>query len=221
MRTHVVLMVLVCLGGCTRDNPLAITGDGGTTCSAYTDSKSCAADARCAIAACAQCDGSSLFVACYDATRPPPVRCTPPSCTGSCKGLSEAACKARPDCRADECPTCGGGSYYLQCSDAATPQGPCEGPPCPASCADVTTLDGCDARPDCHAVFMPGACGCANCCCTPFSRCAEGSTVNCKGPASCKSAPPYCNEPACNGAYAVGYANGCYEGCVEVTRCAP
>ena len=89
----------------------------------------------------------------------------------------------------------------------------------PVVCTLLTTLADCDARSDCHAVFIdPGTCGCGSVgCCAHFSRCADGGKADCKGPAVCKAATPFCEGPG----YVVAYANACYEGCVRATACAP
>jgi hypothetical protein len=86
-------------------------------------------------------------------------------------------------------------------------------------CAQVTTLNECEARSDCHSVFQdPGTCGCAAVgCCARFSRCADGAQAACRGTPSCASATPFCEEPA----FYVSYANSCYEGCVAAKDCAP
>ena len=174
MRAMIALVLV--LGGCMRANPLLIDGDGGTGCAAYTDRASCEADARCLVAGCRQCDGSTSFVACYDQhDKPPAVTCPAIAC--ACQGLDEPECKARPYCRANYCPTCNGGSVYSQCSAAGAPPIACGAQPCPLACDQIGTLDGCNARPDCHAVFLPAACECLNCCCTPFNRCASGGTA--------------------------------------------
>jgi hypothetical protein len=107
--------------------------------------------------------------------------------------------------------------------------GGCPGVACPpldasvsdaaqAKCADVTTLAECDARTDCHSVFVdPQNCRCAALgCCSHFLRCADGDLANCKGPAACDSLTPHCEGP-----YVVSFANACYEGCVRATECAP
>jgi hypothetical protein len=85
-------------------------------------------------------------------------------------------------------------------------------------CAQATTKDACEARPDCHSVFVDGRdCGCAALgCCTRFSRCADGGAAVCKAPAiSCDAATPYCEGP-----FVVSYSGSCYEGCVQATDCA-
>ncbi|SRR6266540_7486346 len=86
------------------------------------------------------------------------------------------------------------------------------------ACSAVTTLVVCEARADCHAVFTdPHDCACAALgCCSRFSRCADGDHANCKGPAACDAATPYCEGP-----FTVAYSGACYEGCVRATDCAP
>jgi hypothetical protein len=165
------------------------------------------------------------FVSCLGPGDPTPV-CTA-DCV-SCVGLTEALCKARTDCRADYCPACTQGStFYAGCSAAASPPPMCVPPPCPPpppSCDQLTNASDCGARADCHAVYEASAtCACANCCCTiwAFNHCAAGGSADCKGPALCNVAPPDCGTPGCNSPYSVGYVNGCYEGCVLTTACAP
>jgi hypothetical protein len=87
------------------------------------------------------------------------------------------------------------------------------------SCADVTTLEACDARADCHSVFIdPQDCACAAIgCCARFLRCADGDTANCSGGAVlCDALTPHCE-----GQDVVSYTASCYEGCVRMTECAP
>jgi hypothetical protein len=86
-------------------------------------------------------------------------------------------------------------------------------------CADVTTLEECDARTDCHSVFQDlQDCRCAAVgCCTRFLACADGDRAQCKATnVLCKIATPYCEGP-----YVVSYTAVCYEGCVRATECAP
>ena len=91
---------------------------------------------------------------------------------------------------------------------------------CP-SCADATTLDACQARTDCHAVFQdPGTCGCGSVgCCAKFQRCADGAKANCQAAPglACGAMTPYCESPA----YVVSYTATCFEGCVTPEECAP
>ena len=86
-------------------------------------------------------------------------------------------------------------------------------------CADATTLEECDARSDCHSVFVdPRNCACAALgCCARFARCADGDRARCTGGAiACDALTPYCELP-----YVVSYTQSCYEGCVRATACAP
>jgi hypothetical protein len=86
-----------------------------------------------------------------------------------------------------------------------------------AKCSDVTTQAACDARTDCHSVFVdPGTCGCAGAgCCAHFQSCADGDQANCMGPVACTMAMPFCESP-----YIVSVRGACYEGCVKQTDCA-
>jgi hypothetical protein len=85
------------------------------------------------------------------------------------------------------------------------------------TCGQATTLDACDARPDCHPVYFdPRTCGCAAVgCCAHFQRCAAGKKAKCTGVPSCNAAAPYCEGP-----YVVSYTDICFEGCVRKTDCA-
>jgi hypothetical protein len=86
-----------------------------------------------------------------------------------------------------------------------------------SACAALTTLQACDARTDCHAVFDdPGTCGCGSPgCCAHFARCADGDRASCTPAALlCKAAQPFCEQP-----YVVGYVGSCYEGCVRASEC--
>jgi hypothetical protein len=135
--------------------------------------------------------------------------------------LNESSCKARSDCRPDYCPSCPaghpGGLGFGACSNSTDPL-----VQCPAACLGLpcASLDesACDARGDCHSVFVDKvSCDCAVAgCCASFSRCADGKAA-CKGTPLCKSATPYCEAPA----YVVSYTANCYEGCVRPTECAP
>jgi hypothetical protein len=120
------------------------------------------------------------------------------------------------------CPGCAPGTGM--CST-----GGCPGVACPppdagsldagSGCAAATTAAACDARTGCHSVFFdPQTCRCAALgCCAHFSVCAEGAQAVCRNAAViCNSAPPHCEGP-----YVVAYADGCYEGCVRMTECAP
>lgn len=120
------------------------------------------------------------------------------------------------------CPGCVPGSGM--CSP-----GGCPGFACPSldagsvdasgACSTMTTAAACDARADCHSVFVdPHTCRCAALgCCAQFSTCAEGAHAVCKNVGIiCTIASPYCE-----GQYVVSYVNGCYEGCVRMAECAP
>jgi hypothetical protein len=95
----------------------------------------------------------------------------------------------------------------------------CPGAQC-RTCAEATTLEECEARPDCHSVFHdPGTCTCGGLgCCAEFLRCADGDLASCEEVnVSCDSVTPYCENPV----YVVSYTNTCYEGCVAPKDCAP
>ncbi len=86
------------------------------------------------------------------------------------------------------------------------------------NCAQLTTAAACDARGDCHSVYVdPGTCGCGTAgCCARFNHCVDGGVTDCSGPASCTVAQPFCESP-----YVLSYAGGCFEGCVFPAECAP
>jgi hypothetical protein len=95
----------------------------------------------------------------------------------------------------------------------------CPAMPCPLTCAQMATRDACEARSDCHPVFVDGRdCNCAALgCCTRFTRCADGATAVCQAPPiTCDAVAPYCEGP-----YVVAYSGGCFEGCVLASDCAP
>jgi hypothetical protein len=147
----------------------------------------------------------------------------PPVCPADCTRGTTAGCSA-----GQVSWTCGNNHDYQEfidagCTDQATglPRYCCAPefhPDC--GCGAVTTLEACEARPDCHPVFVdpgPASCTCSAVgCCAEFSRCADGTLVNCVGPAACALPTPYCEEPA----YVVSYAGSCFEGCVKPEDCA-
>src|SRR4051794_32044419 len=110
--------------------------------------------------------------------------------------FDEAICTSRSDCRANHCPNCNGGSSFSGCTDATTSVNICPAIACPASCSVMTTKEMCDARPDCHSVYVDnGACDCSTAgCCSRFLRCADGAAVCTPPPAfSCtNTTKPYC-----------------------------
>jgi hypothetical protein len=116
------------------------------------------------------------------------------------------------------CPGCTPGTGM--CYAGGCPGGACPPPDggSTARCADATTLDACDARSDCHAVFHdPRNCRCdALGCCARFVRCADGDR------ALCGAVPVLCDGPTphCEGPYVISYTSSCYEGCVRATECA-
>jgi hypothetical protein len=120
------------------------------------------------------------------------------------------------------CPGCTPGTGM--CSPGGCPGVAC--PPVDAGsvdasgpCSSATTASACDARTDCHSVFVdPHDCRCAALgCCARFSTCAEGARAICKNVVfTCTIPQPYCEGP-----YVLAYANGCYEGCVRMNECAP
>jgi hypothetical protein len=87
-----------------------------------------------------------------------------------------------------------------------------------AACRTMTTQAACEARADCHPVFVMGdTCGCATAgCCAQFASCAAGNKARCSGSVMCEVDPPRCEGP-----YVVAYQGTCYEGCVRKTDCSP
>jgi hypothetical protein len=192
--------------------------DGGVACHDLGED-ACRSRSDCAVNGCAPCSGGgSGFINCYDPRSESPVFCGP--CPPPCSSLTEDLCKATPGCRANTCTTCGGAPYFAGCVDEGAPAG-CIliAIPCPLSCAEVTTQEACEARGDCHPVFVDGRdCQCAALgCCARFSRCADGATAVCKEPPIvCDAVAPFCEGP-----YVVAYSGGCYEGCALASDCAP
>jgi hypothetical protein len=186
---------------------------GETACRARTD---------CAVNACAPCGGPTSFFGCYDPATDPPVFCSDDElieCQAPCSALPETTCRTRPDCRVDTCPTCDGAVRdYVRCAAITEPQLSCPVIPCPLACADMATREACEARSDCHPVFVDESiCACAvPGCCARFARCADGATALCKAP------PIICDAvaPRCEGPYVNAYSGGCYDGCVLSSDCA-
>jgi hypothetical protein len=91
------------------------------------------------------------------------------------------------------------------------------------TCGELTTLAECDARSDCHPVFVdPRNCACAAIgCCARFSFCGNGARALCTSPPPaqlvCGSPTPYCESPA----YVISYTQNCFEGCVRPADCGP
>jgi hypothetical protein len=86
-----------------------------------------------------------------------------------------------------------------------------------ATCSELPTQAACEARSDCHSVFVdPGNCECSTLgCCARFQSCADGDKANCTGPVACAIATPHCEGP-----YVVSIKGSCFEGCVKQTDCA-
>jgi hypothetical protein len=86
------------------------------------------------------------------------------------------------------------------------------------ACSSLTLLADCQARSDCHAVYLDQiTCGCASVgCCIHFNRCADGGKAVCTAPATfgCTIA-----AISCVGAYVNSYTTNCYEGCVLPSEC--
>ena len=202
--------------------------DGGPGACHSLDEAACRARADCVVGMCAGiCGNDPLFLGCYDrvnGTAPPCPAFAAVLCPAPCSAQTdEASCNARPDCHSNYCPNCSGGQTFAGCSSASDPvpasQCPALAIACPAPCSVNTTQASCDARSDCHSVFVdPGTCGCASVgCCAHFSTCADGKAA-CTPPSTgvtCKIAIPYCEGPA----YVLSYTTNCYEGCVAAAAC--
>ena len=194
--------------------------DGGSAACRTLDEATCRTRTDCAIGGCSPCGGTLTYAGCYDPAREtPPICATAVACPAPCSILDEASCRQRTDCVALACPDCNGGNNFTSCSTLTDTIHSCPAILCPLPCGQVTTKDACEARSDCHSVFVdPHDCTClALGCCAQFSRCADGDKATCKAPSgvACGAAPPYCESP-----FVVGYTATCYEGCVQQTDCA-
>jgi hypothetical protein len=201
--------------------PASCAGLDESTCKLRTD---------CHPGYCGSCPGPPVFNVCLALTQV--ALCPALACVGvpaPCTGLDEMACTTRSDCQAEYCNGCQGRAFVGCAAPGTTFACPPEGPACPAvPCASVTDQLSCDARSDCHSVFVDnGACDCATLgCCVGFSRCADGFKAKCgsTGP-TCGAPPPLCGEAY--PAYVVSYVPigpglpNCYEGCVRSSECAP
>jgi hypothetical protein len=196
-------------GGALDANP--------SSCRGLTEAV-CRVTTGCSVGSCGSCSGGNSFVRCYQTGTESPPPCPGFACPLGCTGLAETACVARSDCRADYCPNCQQGKTFARCTAPDSPTFVCPPGACPPSCAQATTLDQCEARTDCHSVFVdPGTCGCAAVgCCAHFSRCADGDKARCSGMPLCKAATPFCE-----GTFVVAYTDTCFEGCVQKKDCAP
>lgn len=143
---------------------------------------------------------------------------------GSCQMADLfGTCKARPQVCTDEYqPVCGcdGQTYRNDCTRLlarVTKQRDGECVVTTLPCPQLTTRADCDARGDCHSVFVdPNDCDCPlPGCCARFSRCATGGRAVCDAAVACATATPYCA-----GDYTISYAGNCFEGCVLKTACA-
>jgi Pacifastin inhibitor (LCMII) len=200
-----------------------VASDGGDVCGAgypvgssklYSDGCNmcyCQADGSwlCTVHQCPNRDAAPDLV--DDAGRCPAGQTWCPGCTagsGSCSVVCQAApCPLYPDggCTGSACPTDASASKDGASVDAGT-------------CSQLTTQADCEARSDCHAVFMDlQTCGCASAgCCIHFNRCADGGKAICTAPSTfgCTIA-----TIACGGLYVTSYTAVCYEGCVLQSEC--
>jgi hypothetical protein len=194
--------------------------DGSAVACRQLGEAACRLRSDCAVGACAPCGSGPSFIGCYDPVHESGPICAEIACPAPCSALDEASCRTRTDCRADVCPSCtgSGGQGFVRCASASDPIFACILLPCPAPCAAATTKEACEARTDCHSVFVDNRdCQCAALgCCARFSRCADGASAVCKAP------PILCDlvTPHCEGPYVVGYSDSCYEGCVQSSDCA-
>jgi hypothetical protein len=218
-----------CMGGQTFAGCAAPGGAGvicgpcPPTCSGL-DETSCEASGYCHLGYCANCGGGQTFNVCLGPNEVAPCpQYACPVMPRPCSGLDEMTCNARGDCQAEYCNWCQQRAF-VGCADPGTGFAcPAEAPPCPpVPCAAVMDQLSCDARTDCHSVFIAGdaACDCsAPGCCTTFLQCREGGKAVCAPPQGefCTIAPPSCEAPA----YVTSYTPNCYEGCVRPSECGP
>jgi len=190
-------------------------GEGRSPCRGL-DEVTCGATRGCTAGTCS-CNGTTSFEACFPSGETAPPCNRPPCDVRPCDTLDETSCMARSDCKTEYCPDCEGGQRFGLCAgpnEAVACLG-CPAPPCDT----VATLAGCEARVDCHSVFVDKlSCDCAVAgCCASFSRCADGGKAACKGTPACQIGTPYCGAPT----FVVSYTTSCFEGCVRPTECAP
>jgi hypothetical protein len=144
-------------------------GAGGTQCT-NLDEYTCKTRTDCTAQYCGVCPNST-FNGCAPLGAPP-VDCPGPgpveACVLSCDLLDEALCKARNDCQADYCPSCGGPQTFVGCGE------PGGGTACPAiacvrACGTIMASDydqSCATDADCVAEPEGDFCGvntCTNC----------------------------------------------------------
>jgi hypothetical protein len=208
------------IGGSSGSGGTGGAGGGGArgTCG-NLNSMECAGAPGCSVRTCPSCSGGTMFAGCFLAAGPIGACAPLAGCPAGCSGLTEASCRANPACRADSCPRCDATPAYVGCSAIVSPPPMCAGVNCPITCDQLTSLDSCDSRSDCHSVFFDSQlCGCATVgCCAHFVKCAFGARATCTAVATVACpAPPHCEGP-----YVVGYTTSCFEGCVKNADCAP
>ena len=202
--------------GCTPPGEMVVAcGPCQLDCSAL-DEAMCNMTTGCTPAYCADCSGAQKFAGCggpSDAVACPAYAC--PAQPASCSGLDETSCNARSDCQAGYCTGCSRRTF-VGCGDPGTAFACVTGCAVPGPCASETTLAGCEARTDCHAVLAsPGSCDCPIV--VQLDHCADGAKATCTGTPTCHRTMPYCETPD----FVVSYTADCYEGCVRATDCAP
>jgi hypothetical protein len=208
-------------GGAGQGGASGSAGQGGAggasnPCRGLTEMQ-CSATPGCMAGRCPGCNGGSIYPGCYQPSSESAPPCPGVACELPCGTLNETQCLARTDCRADYCNACQGKTFGA-CANPNDPLPQCPALKCPAPCSSVTTLADCEARTDCHSVFVdPGTCGCAvSGCCAHFSSCADGDKAMCTGMPLCRAVTPFCEAP-----YVVSYTATCYEGCVNKKDCGP
>ena len=181
------------------------------------DESTCKARSDCTPGYCQGCTGGQTFAGCT--AQGMGVACPAILCASPCSGLGETACTSTSGCTPEYCPNCNGGQTFQGCAAPGGPGIACGVECVGTACSTVTTESACNARTDCHSVFVdPGTCGCAGVgCCAHFARCADGGTASCKGTPACQIVSPYCDAPA----FVVSYTASCCEGCVRPTECGP
>jgi hypothetical protein len=218
----VAVVGLLAAGACGRINALQPSddasaggpGDGrdaAPSCQGLAQSQ-CASTTGCSVEICPTCYGQTAFAACYRTGQTPPICIAPPCAPLTCPALNEVECNAQSGCAAEYCTGCQQ-KTYVGCGN------PGQAFACPAICVapppcdEVKSLEACETRTDCHAVFVTED-NSAN---THFARCNFGDQAMCR-PAGLKGqTPPVCPGPT----YVIAYVADGYEGCVKPKDCAP
>ena len=193
--------------------------DGSAVACRQLGEAACRSRSDCAVGACSSCSGGSELHQLLRSGERAPARIAPasPVRRSARRSMRRRARRART---AASTPV--PAATAAARSSAAPPpmirSVVCPAIPCPAPCAAMTSEGACEARPECHSVFVDDRdCQCAALgCCARFSRCADGASAVCKAPAiTCDAVTPHCEGP-----YVVAYSGSCYEGCVQSSDCA-